>query len=170
MKYLLFYLVSFLFASAIYGQQGTRVGVIDTDMVIRESVAGKAFFKDYQVFIDSKRNELQKQAEILEQCQKDMQAKAHLLNEIQMQEKQVEFEEMQKRLKYRQEDAEREAQARLNSKLEEMQRALVPIIRQVAIDNTIQIVLNNGTQSGVVYFSETVNITEFVIAMYNAQQ
>lgn len=150
--------------------QSTKVGIVDADAIIQQSAKGKAFFDEYQRFTNSKRDEINRLVEDYRAKEKDAQAKAASLTEEKRQEIASELQRMQTDIKRKQEDAKRESQMKLNEKLETFQRELAPLIRQVAIEMGLDLVLNYGPQSSIVYFSDAINITDDVIRKYDERR
>lgn len=146
----------------------TKIGVVDADQVIQRSAKGKAFFDQYQVLVQQRRDEINAMVEQFRAQQKDAQAKAASLTEEKRAELQVELQRMQTDIKRKQEDAERETKLKLNDQLERFQKELAPLIRQVAQEQGLELVMNYGPNSDMIYFSDNINITNLVIQKYDA--
>ena len=78
-----------------------------------------------------------------------------------------ELQNMQTEIKRMQEDAERESKQRLNDGLERFQRELGPLIRQLALEKGIHLVLNDGPSAGIVFRDDSVDLTDSVIKKYD---
>ena len=168
-KFISFILLAALGATA-FAHEGTRVGIVDADLVIQDSAKGKAFFAEYENIIKAKQTEIKAKRDELVEKQKDAQAKAASLSDDKKIELGRELERMQTDLKRMREDAERETQGVLNARLDEFRKELAPLIRQVAQDKNLDMVLNYGPNSNLVYFSDAVNITADVIKKYDEMQ
>lgn len=170
MKRLISSLLLVTFAVALFAHEGTRMGVVDADVVIQDSAKGKAFFDQYEALIKSKQDAIKAKMDEFQNKQKDAQAKAASLSEDKRKELGLDLERLQTEIKRMREDAERETQSVLNTRLEEFRKELAPLIRQVAIDKNLDMVVNYGPNSNLVYFSESINITKDVIKKYDEMQ
>lgn len=153
-------------ATGVYAQ-GTKIGVVDADDVIQRSSKGKAFFAEYQRFTKAKQDELKALFDAFKEKQKDLQARAASMSDDKKKEAGMELQRMQTDLKRKQEDAQRETNKKLQSKLDQFQKELAPLIRQVALEMKLDLVLNYGPQSNIVFIGDRVNITNAVIAKYD---
>ncbi len=168
MKNLFFGLLVWLaFSANDLKAQGTIIGVVDADAVVQKSIKGKAFFDEINAFQLAKRNKLDAMVTQYQDKSKDAQAKAASMSETKRQEVALELQNMQTQIKRSQEDAERESQMKINDGLEQMQKELAPLIRQVALEMGLDLVLNYGPNSNIVYMNDKVNITENVIRKYD---
>ena len=157
-----------LFASAVFAQ--TAIGVVDADVVIQKSAKGKAFFEQYQNVIKQKQDEIKAMVDSFQAQQKDLQAKAASLSPDKAKEMRDELTRMQTDIKRKQEDAQRETESQLNDKLNEFRKELAPLIREIATEKGLDLVINYGPNSNLVYISDKVNITNDVIAKYDSKQ
>ncbi|CAM2007283.1 OmpH family outer membrane protein [Acanthopleuribacter pedis] len=150
--------------------QGTKVAIVDADVIVQKSQKGKAFFEEFQKFTEGKRTEIEKMVEGFQAKQKDLQAKAASMSEDKKKESAMELQRLQTEIQRAQEDAKRESDLRLNTALERFRKEIAPLVRQVAIEKGIDMVLNNGPNTGLVYFSDAVNLTDAVIKAYDESQ
>ncbi len=147
--------------------QGTKVAIVDADVIVQKSQKGKAFFDEFQKFTEGKRTEIEKMVESFQAKQKDLQAKAASMSEDKKKESALELQRLQTEIQRAQEDAKRESDLRLNTALERFRKEIAPLVRQVAIEKGIDMVINNGPNTGLVYFSDSVNLTDAVIKAYD---
>ncbi|CAM2067376.1 OmpH family outer membrane protein [Sulfidibacter corallicola] len=150
--------------------QGTKVGIVDADVVVQKSQKGKAFFEEFQKFTEQKRASIDQMIEAFQAKQKDLQAKAASMSEDKKKESALELQKMQTEIKRAQEDAKRESDLKLNTGLEKFRKELAPLVHQVAIEKGLDMVLNYGPNSNLVYFNDSVNITDAVIKAYDEMQ
>ena len=169
-KALLLILTITMLTAPAFSHEGTKIGVVDADTVIQKSVKGKAFFEEYKAFIKTKEDEIKTMIEAFRAQEKDLQAKAASLSEDKAKSMRIELQRMQTDIKRKQEDAERETQTMFNDRLDQFRKELAPLIRQVAQDKTLDLVINFGPQSSLVYFSDNINITDDVIKKYDEMQ
>ena len=144
-----------------------NVGVVDIEAVIKKSNKGKAFFDELDAFKTQKKTNIDNMVKAWQDKKKDAQAKAASLSEDKKQSLALELQTMQTNIKRAQEDAERETQVKVQSGLEKLTGALEPLVRQVALEKDLHLVLQYGAQSGIVFFHEKIDITEDVIKKFN---
>ena len=162
--------ITLLMTCAAFAHEGTRIGVVDADIVIQKSAKGKAFFEEYKTLIKAKEDKIQAMIQTYQTQKKDLQAKAASLSEDKALDMQRNLKRMETDIKREQEDAERETKNLLNERLDTFRKELAPLIRAVAKEMNLDIVMNYGPQSGLVYFKENVNITDNVIKKYDEMQ
>lgn len=147
--------------------QGTKVGIVDADTVIQESKRGKAFLKELEAFSEEKRSELDGLGKEYETLGSNLKDRSASMSEAKRKETMAQMERLGTELQRKKEDAEREAGIKLRNGLEEIRNEMLPLIRQVAIEKNLDMVLNMGPQSQVVYFHDRIDITKDVIAKYD---
>ncbi len=157
-------------SSLAIAHEGTKVGVVDADIVIQKSAKGKAFFDEYQAFVTGKEEEIKTMMEGYRAQEKDFQAKQASLSDDKRRAMAIELQRLQTDIKRKQEDAQRETKSMLNNRLEQFRKELAPLIRAVAQEKGLDLVINFGPNSNLVYISETINITEAVIKKYDESQ
>lgn len=155
---------------AAVSAQGTKVGVVDPNTVVQESKKGKAFFAGHTAFINQKQLELKKETDAFQVKQDDLKKNATTMSPDQLRIAQAELQRMQTDIKRKQEDAQAEVNRRLEAGLSRMQREIAPLVKQVAVEKGLNLVLLNNPNTGVFYFDKTVDITADVTAKYDAMQ
>jgi outer membrane protein len=158
-----------VFATAGVLAQGAKVAVVDADKVIQESLKGKAFFEEFQAFIEKMRQELEADVDRYRVAENDLQAKLASLSEEKRKEEAAKLQRMQTELKRKQEDANMERERRLQEGLDVFRNELRPLIRQVALAKGLDLVMNFGPNSNLVFFNDAVDITKDVIKEYDSQ-
>ncbi len=148
--------------------EGAKIGVVDPNAVIQDCAKGKAFFEEYEAFLKDKESQIKTMVDNLQAGQKDFQAKAASLSEEKALALRADLEKQQTTLQRAQEDAEREAKAMLNDKLTIFEKEIGPIVRQVAEEKKLDLVLTRS--QNMAFVSEAVNITADVIKKYDEQQ
>lgn len=148
--------------------EGAKIGIVDPNAVIQESVKGKEFFAKYEAFLKGKEAEIKTMVDNFEAGRKDLQAKAASLAADKATAMRDSLERQQKDIKRAQEDAEREAKAMLNDNLGIFEREIGPIVREVAQEKTLDLVLTRS--QNMAFVSEAVDITADVIKKYDEKQ
>lgn len=147
--------------------QGTKVAVVDADVVIQQSKKGKAFFEEYQAFNKERRDAIEAKVTDFRAKEQDFQAKAASMSEDKRKETRLELERLRTDIQRLQEDAQRESDRRLQQALDGFRKELAPLISQIAVEKGLDMVFNYGPQSNLVYFSDVVNITDAVIKKWD---
>ena len=170
MKKCVLMLAVMTFSALTLAHEGSKIGVVDADVVIQKSIKGKKFFEEYNQLGQTRKGEIDTMIEAYRAQEKDLQAKAASLSEEKAKAMRTDLQKMQTDIKRKQEDAEQEIQAFFNDRLNQFRKELAPLIRQVAQEKSLDMVINYGPQSSLVYFSESINITEDVIKKYDEMQ
>jgi outer membrane protein len=145
----------------------SKIGVVNANRVVQDCQKGKAFFESMDADNKAKRSEIEGMVKKLQDTQKEANAKAASMSEDKRKETALELQKMETDIKRFQEDAEREAKLKLNTGLEKFQRELGPLIRQIALEKGLDLVLNDGQASGIVFRSDSIDITDDVIKKYD---
>ena len=156
-----------LLLPAMVVAQGHKIGVVNANRVVQESQKGKAFFAELDTFSKQKRDLIEQQIQAFREQEKDAQAKAASMSEDKAREVAIDLQKKQTDIKRMQEDAERESKLKLNEGLEKFQRELGPLIRQIALEKGLHLVLNDGPSAGIVYRDDAIDITNDVIKKYD---
>lgn len=167
-KNIIITLVFLLAGFQTMAHEGAKIGVVDPNAVIQDSIKGKKFFTEYEAFLKGKESAIKTKVDAFEANRKDFQAKAASLAADKAQTMQAELQKAQTDIKRAQEDAEREAKAMLNDNLAIFEREIGPIVRQVAQEKTLDLVLTRS--QNMAFVSDAVNITADVIKKYDEQQ
>jgi len=157
-------------APLAFAYQGTKVGMIDADKIVQESQRGKAFLAKLDTMSNAKRQELEAKSEELKALENDLKIKSASLSAANLQEIKDKTVNLRKEIERMRSDAERIMDRELNEGLDEIRKEMLPIIRQVAIEKNLDLVLNLGPKSQVVYFHDRINITNDVIKKYDETQ
>ncbi|PIE91509.1 MAG: hypothetical protein CR997_00635 [Acidobacteria bacterium] len=165
-KTILLVLMGFSFLGL--SQEPIKIGIVNGDVVIQQSIKGKRFFEKFKAFNEKKTEEIKAKVETLKKMESDFQAKAQSLSEEKRQATAREMQNLQTEIKRLQEDAKRESDAMLNEALAGFQKDLAPIIQDLAQKEKYDMVVNDGPGSNFLYYSARVNITGKVIELYDA--
>lgn len=161
--------LALLWAGApLMAQQPVKIGIVDGDIVIQQSVKGKRFFEKFTAFNEKKRDEIKGKVEAFQAKEKEFNATRGSLSDDKLQATARDLQNMQTDIKRMQEDAKRESDNMLNEQLAKFQKELAPIIEKMAVDDQFDIILNNGPGANFLFFSSRVNITQKVIDLYDA--
>ena len=154
----------------VFAHEGAKIGVVDADVVIQKSAKGQAFFEEYQQFIQTKEDKIKAMIETY-QTQKKIykprppvfpRTRRSICSATSRKWKPISnANRKMRRVKPRTCSMNGSSFSAKNSP---------PLIRQVANDLNLDIVMNHGPQSALVFVKETVIITENVIKKYDEMQ
>ena len=159
--------IAALAASSALAFQGTKIGIVNADDVIQGSAKGKAFFDELETFTKTKREEIEKLAAEYQAKEGDLRAKAASMSDEKRQESGLDLQRLQTEIKRKQEDAQQERDLLIKTKFDNFRKELAPLIRQVALERGLDLVLNHGPQSNLVYSSDSIDITGDVIKKFD---
>lgn len=163
-------LAAFLSVASFSGFAASTIAIVDAQRVIQDSNKGKAFADEMEKFEDDKKAEIASQIATYKDKQKEAKTNLASMSEAKRREATEFLQKYERDIKRSQEDAQREFQTKLNKGLESFQKELVPLIHKIAKEKNIDAVFNSGAQSGLVFSSESVDITDLVIQRYNEMQ
>lgn len=146
----------------------TNVAVVDFEAVIARSTKARAALGEVGVLRKAKGDELLEMANAFRAKQADVQAKAASMTESERRRASTDLQRMETDIKRATEDAELEVQQRANQVLNDLNKELGPLVRQLALDRGIHLVLQYGTDLGLVFVDDSLDITDDVIAAYDA--
>lgn len=155
------------FAAGAYAQQGTKIGVINSQQAFAASAEGKkatAQLQDQDNKIKADLARLDAEIKTLET--KLTTQRMTLSNEAAVQ-IQSDLDRKTTARKRREEDAAREAQQLQISLIQRIRGEMVGIIEAVAKEKALDVVLDLGA-SGIVFFNPALDITAEVIRRYDA--
>jgi len=153
-----------LFTFYCFAQNSIKIGVIDPERILRESVQVQKVYKDLKALYDKKADELKKKQEDINQLEEKYKAQAPVLSP----EARAELEEKIKKAyldidKFK-EESKIELQTKENAALDEMEKKVAPIIQSIGQKENYTLILRKEM---VVYMSEVVDITDKVIKILN---
>ncbi|MCB1043875.1 MAG: OmpH family outer membrane protein [Acidobacteria bacterium] len=159
-----------MLATAGIAQAQVKIGIVDAEVVIQKCAKGKAFFEAYQKEVKAKQGDIDTMIETYRAKEKDAQAKAASMSQEALSDLRAELQRLQTDIKRKQEDYQREMQIKLDGQLEQFRRELAPLIRQVAQEQGLDLVLNYGPETNIVFISDKINITSTVTQKYDEMQ
>jgi len=154
---------------AVASAQGTKVGYIDLQSVIRNSKAGKAaktsFEKEFQqkkVIIESKKRNV-------DSLREDFLKNAQVMSESARIQKAEDIDKKEKDLLRTQEDFKEELQKKDFELTQKILRDIEGILKQIGDSGDYAIIIEK-IEGGVVYSSKSADVTDLVIQAYDAKQ
>ncbi|HSR67985.1 MAG TPA: OmpH family outer membrane protein [Acidobacteriota bacterium] len=159
-------LTAFLAAlvTPLWAQQ--KIAFVNTLRVIGESAEGGQKIDAWEAFYEGKRQELDAEAQELQQLQQQYQQQQLSLNAETQAEMQRTIEEKSTALKRAQEDAQREAEQRRNRIIQEVGSKLQALLQEYGQSNNYAAIFLLNPESQV-FVAQGVDITDQIIALYN---
>lgn len=152
-------LAAFVFAE-------TKVGIINPQIVLQNSVKGKEVIERLRSLNMSKQKKYEAMQKEIDTLEKEILSPA--LNPSSREKKTADLQNKRTEIKRFAEDAQKESMAMQQKEFESLQRELMPLIETIAKADGYSVVLDLNT-AGVTYFEPTIDITEKVVKAYDAQ-
>jgi outer membrane protein len=158
---------TFLFAQA---SNASRVGVINMQTAILESVEGKKAAETLKAKYDAKAAELEKKRKEIEDLTAELKKQEKNLSEDAQAQKTKAIDTKQKELTRAGEDASNEFKQLQDETINTIGNKILRIIQAYAAEQSYSLVVDSSSaQSGVLYFSPTTDITTEIIRRFDTQ-
>jgi outer membrane protein len=144
----------------------TRVAVINVQRVLLESNQGKTAREKLERVAQGKQERAQAMRTELENLEKEISTKRLSLSQDKLEEMTKSYDEKKIALQRFAQDADRELKAEEQKTLIELEKSIRPVIDQIGKEMGFALIFNK-LESGLVYASDAVEITDMVIKRYN---
>jgi len=144
----------------------TRVAVINVQRVLLESNQGKTARVKLERVAQGKQEQAQAMRTELENLEKEISTKRLSLSQDKLEEMTKSYDEKKIALQRFAQDADRELKAEEQKTLIELEKSIRPVIDQIGKEMGFALIFNK-LESGLVYASDAVEITDMVIKRYN---
>jgi len=144
----------------------TRVAVINVQRVLLESNQGKAARAKLEKVAQQKQDKAQAMRTELENLEKEISTKRLSLAQDKLDEMTKSYDEKKIALQRFAQDADRELKTEEQKTLMELEKSIRPVIDQLGKEMGFALIFNK-LESGLVYASDAVEITDMVIKRYN---
>ena len=152
-------LTTFVFAEV-------KIGIINPQVVLQNSVKGKQAIerlKTMQLAKQKKYENMQKEIDSLEK-----ESMSPALNQESRDKKTLDLQNKRTEIKRFAEDAQKDSMTSQQREFESIQRDLMPIIEKIAKSDGYSMIFDLNT-AGITYFEPAIDITEEVVKAYDAQ-
>jgi len=158
-----------LVAAAAWGQAPpAKVGIINIQEAIIRTKDGQKAANDLQGKFQPKKNEIDKMNNEIEQLRSQLSRGANTMSEEQKQKLMREIDAKTKSLQRETEDAQAELDQEQQRIMGELGQRIMAVIDKYAQDNGYTLILDvSSQQSPVLYASNSINITDEVIQLYD---
>ena len=144
------------------------VGVIDVQQLVQDSAAGKEAMVRMKKLQDDKVAEGKKMAEELDTLQKQLEAQRATLTDAKVAELQKQIEDKQIALQRFQDDTQQQLNDAQKKEYAALEQQIMPIITELGKEMKLDLIFNKY-QSGLLYASERVDITDQVLRRFNTK-
>jgi outer membrane protein len=143
-----------------------RFAVIDVQKVLNTSTAGKAAQERLKKLNDDKAARAQKMQEDITALTNDLNSKKALLSEEKLADMQKQLNDKQVALQRFGQDAERDLGEARDKELAELEAKIKPVIDSIGKEMGLAAIFNKF-ESGLVYASDAIDITDTVVKRFN---
>ncbi|HEX6641742.1 MAG TPA: OmpH family outer membrane protein [Thermoanaerobaculia bacterium] len=144
-----------------------RVAVVDVQKVLTQSVAGKAAYEKLKKMQDERVSKAKQMDEEMKKLESDLTTKRISLAEDKLVEMQKQLADKKINMQRFAQDADREIGEARDRELQALQVKIEPVIDAIGKEMGLALIFNKF-ESGLVYASEAVEITDTVIQRFNA--
>jgi outer membrane protein len=157
-------------AAPASGPAPTKVGVINIQAAILATNEGRRDFEALTKKFEPKQAELKTLSDDLDNLKKQLQAQNDKLNEDERGNRTRVIQQKEKNLQRLLEDAQQDFQTQQNELGSRIGQKMMDVIEKYARANGIAMIVDGSNpQSGLIWASETANISQQIVDAYNAQ-
>jgi len=160
------FLIFALLALSTFIFAETKVGIINPQLVLQNSVKGKEVIERLRSLNMTKQKKYESMQKDIDTLEKEILSPA--LNQESRDRKTADLQNKRIDIKRFAEDAQKESMAMQQKEFESLQRELMPLIEKIAKGEGYSVVLDLNT-AGVTFFEPAIDITDKVIKAYDAQ-
>ena len=161
-------IVAILFATAAVAQQAPKIAVIDVDLLVQDSAAGKEALARLQRLRDEKITQGRKMSQDLEALQQQLQTQRATLSEAKISELQKQIEDKQIELRRYQDDVQQQLSDAQDKEYAALNEQIMPIVNEVGREMGLQLIFNKY-RAGLLYADEALDITDQVLRRFNTK-
>jgi outer membrane protein len=160
------FLIFALLALTAFVFSEVKIGIINPQGVLQNSLKGKGVIERLRSLNMSKQKKYEAMQKEIDTLEKDVLSPA--LNQDTRDKKNMDLQNQRTEIKRFAEDAQKDSMAMQQKEFENLQRELMPIIEKIAKGAGFSLVLDLNT-AGVAYYEPAIDITEQVIKAYDVQ-
>jgi len=152
--------------AAAQEQAPVKIGVLDLQGVMENSLQGKKFQAEMEKLTTAKQQEISSREKKIQGIQRDLEAGANILSDQAKREKQDEAERLIIELRRYRDDAERELESRYRRMLADVEEKILPIISAFGEENNYTMIMAR-MQSGLVYADRSTDVTPMIVSLFD---
>jgi len=149
--------------------QQIKIGYVDLQRALNESDAGKRAKERFKTQVDKLQGDLKKQKDQLDSLKDQLEKKASVMKEDDARDMQKDYEKKLRDFERNYKDSQGELQQKDNELTVELLKELQGVIEQFGKEGGYSIILEQSSSS-VLYGSPELDLTEQIIARYNARK
>jgi outer membrane protein len=146
-----------------------KIGYVDLQRALNESDAGKRAKERFKTQVDKLQNDLKKQKDQLDSLKEQLEKKASVMKEDDARNMQKDYEKRLRDFERSYKDSQGELQQKDNELTVELLKELQGVIEEFGKEGGYSIILEQSSSS-VLYGSPELDLTEQIIARYNARK
>lgn len=154
-------------AAPMFGQASQRIAIIDVQKVLTQSTAGKATAEKLKKIREDQTAKAKAMEEDLRKLDAEINSKRLSLSQEKLAEMQKQLSDKQITIQRFGQDADRDFGLARDRELQALDAKIQPVIDAIAKEMGIAAVFNKF-ESGLVYASDAIDITDTVITRFNA--
>lgn len=171
-RFSFFLVAAFIIASQPLQAKEFKVGVIDMPRALNETTEGEKIVEEMKLKISKENEELQKKEEELKRMQDAITKQGFLLSESARIEKEEQFSRLKRERDRFREDKQAEFLRMQRRATERIHQGLMKVLNEYAKRENYDLIVEAGQQAAgipgfIVYFDETLDITDRIIELYN---
>ena len=149
--------------------QQMKIGYVDLQRALNEADAGKRAKERFKTQVDKLQADLKKQKDQLDSLKDQLEKKASVMKEDDARDMQKDYEKKLRDFERNYKDSQGELQQKDNELTVELLKELQGVIEQFGKEGGYSIILEQSSSS-VLYGSPELDLTEQIIARYNARK
>ncbi len=153
-----------ILAVSVTGYAQAKIGVINPQKVVSETIRGKQVKAKLEKLGDQKQVEIKGMEDGIKKLEKELMSPA--LNADAKEKKAVDLQNIRTNLKRFVEDAQKEFQVQYQKEMQTLYKEIMPIIEKIGAAKGFTIIFDLSN-SGISYFDKTIDITDEVIKAYD---
>lgn len=153
------------FASSAFAAGEPKIGVVDLQRIVNESVKGKEATGEIETLVQKRQAEIDEREAELDELQKELKQKAVALSEEALQKRKEELKEKEQSLKRLVAESTAELQKLQRQRQGELQKELQKVLEALGKEKGFDVILPNEIL--LYYDQEAVDITDMVLKRYD---
>ncbi|MEO8601026.1 MAG: OmpH family outer membrane protein [bacterium] len=146
-----------------------KIGYVDLQRALNESSAGKSAKEKFKVQVDRLQVDLKKKKDALDAMKEQLEKKASVMKDEEARNMEKDYQRRLRDFERSYKDSQGELQQKDNELTVELLKELQGVIEQFGKENSYSIILEQSSSS-VLYGSPELDLTEQIIARYNARK
>ena len=144
------------------------VAVIDVNLLVQDSAAGKEAMARLKTAQDQKVAERKKMSDEINGLQKQLDSQRSTLTDSKIADLQKQIEDKSIALKRFDDDAQQQLEDAKRKELDGLEKQIMPIIQELGKERKLLLIFNKF-QSGLVYADDSVDLTDEVLKRFNTR-